>query len=115
MIKLKMNYREIECFYEYLRHCITDEVPKTNDKEKEYLIACHIQAIMKRLYKKMGDVFSEGFNSLKKHVFKLDLPEILSIYKYFNRYELSSFLIPVREQIYKAFQMNNNLLCIVNH
>ena len=103
----------MECLYEYLKGCIS-QGPKTIDAEKEYLVACHIQAIMKRLYKKMADLFAEGYNSLKKHKIKLDCPEILSLYKYFNRYELPAFLYPVREEVYNAFKLNNNLLTIIN-
>lgn len=113
MIKIQLNYRETECFYEYLKGCILN-APTTVDKEKEYFIACHIQAVMKRLYKKMGDVFAEGYNSLKKHKLKLELPEVLSLYRYFNRYELSPFLFNIREQVYNAFRMNNNLLTIIS-
>jgi hypothetical protein len=113
MIKIKLNYREIECLYEYLTRSITN-APKTADKEKEYLIACHIQQIAKRLFKKLADLFSKGCNDPKKHIIKLDLPEVLSLYKYFNRYELPTFLIPAREQVYNAFKGNNNLVEIIN-
>jgi hypothetical protein len=113
MIKVEMNYRETECLYEYLKGCIT-QGPKTIDSEKEYLFACHIQQIMKRLFKKMGDVFSMGFNSAKKHKIKLEPPEVLSLYKYFNRYELPAFLFNIREQVYAYFKQNNNLLDIIN-
>ncbi len=113
MIKIEMSYREIECLYEYLKSCIINK-PTTEDKEKEYLIACHIQQIMKRLYKKLAELFHQGCNSTKKHKIKLDLPEVLSLYKYFNRYLLPNFLIPAREQVYKAFQLNNNLFVIIN-
>lgn len=113
MIKIQLNYRETECLYEYLNTCILN-APVTIDVEKEYLIASHIKEIMKRLYKKMGDVFAEGYNSLKKHKLKLDEPEILSLYKYFNRYQLPPFLFNTREQVYNGFKMNNNLLNIIN-
>lgn len=112
MLKISLNYRETECLYEYLKGCILHG-PATMDTEKEYLIACHINAIMKRLHKKMGDVFAEGYNSLKKHKLKLNEPEILSLYKYFNRYELPAFLFNTREQVYTGFQLNNNLLNII--
>ncbi len=114
MIKIQLNYREIECLYEYLKGCITD-APVTIDKEKEFLIACHIQAVMKRLYKKLADIFADGCNSHKKHKLKLDTPEILSLYKYFNRYVLPSFLFNTREQVYAGFRLNNNLLNIIKN
>lgn len=112
-MKIQLNYREMEAFYLYLKGCIVS-APTTVDKEKEYLIAHHIKAVMKRLFKKMADLFHDGYNSIKKHKIKLDEPEILSLYRYFNRYELVPFLFNTREQVYNYFKLNNNLLNIIN-
>lgn len=113
MIKIQLNYREIECLYQYLKGCITHG-QTTADKEKEYLVACYIQSIMKRLYKKMADTFHEGCNSTKEHELKINAPEVLSIYKYFNRYELPIFLNPTREKVFNSFKSNTTLLEIIN-
>lgn len=102
MIKVKLNYRELEAFSFYLNHCIMNVV-KSQDKVKEYLLAAALNSLMQRIIKKQDANFYHGTENKKKYTININNNEAVALSIYFNRCNVSMFLIPTQEQILNQF------------
>lgn len=97
MIKVKHSIQELNNFANHLEYCVSSG-PKTIDLTKEYLLACSLDSLVKRIRKKVlqAEIDRKFFTPL---TIKIENPEILALSIYFGRYELPSYMKVIEHNV----------------